>query len=591
MSETAAVRVGGVSVLATAGPKLKSIPQDKKETTEDIVDPATVQGAAEALSQELGAHGELPAQESASQGDEAAPEKAAAPHGSEVELKLLVDADRLADFNNAPIIAANARNKGARKHLKSAYYDTPERALWRNRLSLRVRQSGARFLQTVKSETRDDPLRRGEWEASVPSMNPDLALATPFIPAKLRADVEAHELDQVFVADIRRHQRIIDLPSGTVEVAFDQGVLKSGDRSLPVSEIELELKQGNAAAIYDLALRLAEHGAVKPSIRSKAARGFDLADDAPPAARKPPKLNLEASIPLDDAFATILRACLHHLIEAMPAAEDGRDPEGIHQLRVSLRRLRSAFDLMRATGSLNKLESLRSEASWLARNLSAARDWDIFKKGTLPTIAEGCPSVAGFDALGEVAEECRSAAYQQVRLVLADRRCARFVIELGGWIEARGWRSEILPENLAQLGEPAINFAGHVLSARHMKTLKRGRHFKSLTAEERHRLRLSLKKLRYAVDFLLPMYGQRKSVKRFFNKLADLQDELGSYNDMATTTSLLAGLDAGAPGGNTAAAAIAGWQAHAMVGAEARLRNAWSDFAKMKAPWSGEAAA
>src|SRR5262249_52700689 len=80
----------------------------------------------------------------------------------EVELKLLADADRLADFNDASIIAMNALNKGARKHLRSVYYDTPKRTLWRSGLSLRVRQSGLRFVQTMKAERGDDPLKRGE---------------------------------------------------------------------------------------------------------------------------------------------------------------------------------------------------------------------------------------------------------------------------------------------------------------------------------------------------------------------------------------------------------------------------------------------
>jgi len=169
----------------------------------------------------------------------------------------IVDADRLADFNNAPVMTSNARNKGARKHFKAAYYDTPERTLWRNGLTLRVRQSGARFTQTVKTERGDDPLRRGEWEASVTSMMPDLALAMPFIPEKIRSDLHAQALEPVFTTDIRRHQRMVDMPSGTVEVAFDHGMLKAGPRTLPVSEIEIELKQGNASAIYELALRLA----------------------------------------------------------------------------------------------------------------------------------------------------------------------------------------------------------------------------------------------------------------------------------------------------------------------------------------------
>src|SRR5499427_6963474 len=134
---------------------------------------------------------------------------AAAPRASEIELKLLVDASRLADFNDAPIVATKARNKGTRKHLKSVYYDTPERTFWRNGLSLRVRQSGARFVQTVKANG-DDPLRRGEWEASVPSIAPDIVLAMPFVPGKLRSELGQRRLEAVFTSDIRRHLRMVD---------------------------------------------------------------------------------------------------------------------------------------------------------------------------------------------------------------------------------------------------------------------------------------------------------------------------------------------------------------------------------------------
>jgi triphosphatase len=568
-------------------------PQGKtKKKREDSGASARPHGVTQPRSQPPPHIEEIPLQEPLPRGEVAISEvslpNGAAAAGGEVELKLLVDADRLADFNAAPIIATNARNKGARKHLKAVYYDTPERTLRRNGLSLRVRQSGARFVQTVKTESRDDPLRRTEWEANVPSIAPDVGLALPFIPAQLRSDLDRHQLEAVFTTDIHRHERIVDLPSGTVEVAFDHGFLKSGDRSIPVSEIELELKGGSASAIYELALRLAEHGALRPSIRSKSARGFDLVADAPPAVRKPRKLRLESSSALDEAFATILRACFHHLLESLPAAEDGRNPEGIHQLRVSLRRLRSALNLMRSVGSLSNLDSLRSDASWLAQSLSAARDWDVFQRQMLPTIVKACPSVAGFDALEQITEKRRSAAYDEVRLALADRRCSCFVIGLGGWIEARGWRSGAAPENLGPLAEPAVNFARRSLSDQHARVLKRGRHFGSLAAEELHRLRLAAKKLRYVADFLLPLCGDRKSAKRFSRKLAHLQEELGSYNDTSITASLLEELGAESFDSRTAAAAIVGWQAHASVGVKARLRNAWRDFTKTKAPWSSD---
>lgn len=514
------------------------------------------------------------------------PTAAAGPAG-EIELKLIVDADRIADFNAAPVVAANARNKGSRKHLKSVYYDTPERALRRNSLSLRVRQIGARFVQTVKTEVADDPLRRGEWETSVPSLAPDLALAMPFIPEKLRSSLEVHPLEAVFTADIHRHARIIDLPTGTVEVAFDRGELRVGNRALPVSEIELELKSGSASTIYELALLLAEQGTLKPSIHSKSARGFDLAADLPPAARRPRKLRLDPSVTLDEAFATILRSCFLHLLQSQPAAEDGRNPEGVHQLRVSLRRLRSAVDLMRSVGALSDLDALRSEAKWLAQELSAARDWDVFRLETLPTIAKACPSVTGFDALGRAAAKRQSDAYRRAQHALDDRRCAVFLIGLGHWIETRGWRNGVAAEDLGQFAEPAVNFAQRVLSEQYAKVLKRGRRFKSLTIEDLHRLRLATKRLRYLGEFLLPLYEDRKSAKRFSRRLADLQEELGAFNDLAVTASLIGELDT-EPGSAIAAAAIVGWQARASVGVPPSLYGTWREFTRARVPWASQ---
>ncbi|MCP3445361.1 CYTH and CHAD domain-containing protein [Bradyrhizobium sp. CCGUVB14] len=594
MSETGAIKRALDPVQRLAKANGHPIPEDGKKSNDFVVPPAgEAPGSAfpdDASSQEsLQAGFSADDARAETTAPELPPSRDDVPRATEIELKLLVASDRLAGFNAAPIIATNARNKGTRKHLKAIYYDTAKHALQRSGLSFRVRQSGARFTQTVKAELANDPLRRGEWEASVPSIAPDIALALPFIPEKLRADLERHPLEAVFTTDIRRHQRMVDLPSGTVEIAFDQGHLISGDRSLPVSEIELELKSGSPSAIWELALRLAEHGSVKPSIRTKSARGFDLAADAPPRAPKPPKLRLDPSTSLDEAFSEILRSCLLHLLQSLPAAEDGRDPEGMHQLRVALRRLRSALDLMRSVVSLNKLDLMRAEAKWLAASLSGARDWDVFRQETLRTVADGCPSVAGFDTLGALADERRATCYEEARLALADRRCQYFVIGLGAWIEARGWRSEVAPEGLAQLAEPAINFARNILAAQHAKVLKRGRRFKSLPTEQRHRVRLAAKKLRYVADFLLPLCEHRKSARRFSRRLADLQQELGIYNDMATTTSLLADVGAGSTGSGVAAAAIAGWQAHAMVGIEARLLKAWSEFTGGKVPWSVDA--
>src|SRR5262249_669701 len=152
------IRLSGDAALGSAGLKSKTTPHDKKEA-DDSVDPSTAQGAAEPRLHAPASTEQIPS-DGAPQGDQATSSVAQGNETGEIELKLLVDADRLADFNNAPVFATNARNKGTRKHLKATYYDTRERALWLNRLSFRVRQSGTRFVQTVKAELGDDPLRR-----------------------------------------------------------------------------------------------------------------------------------------------------------------------------------------------------------------------------------------------------------------------------------------------------------------------------------------------------------------------------------------------------------------------------------------------
>jgi len=125
------------------------------------------------------------------------------------------------------------------------------------------------------------------------------------------------------------------------------------------------------------------------------------------------------------------------------------------------------------------------------------------------------------------------------------------------------------------------------LSEQYAKVLKRGRRFKSLPAEELHRVRLATKRLRYLSEFLLPLYEDRKSARRFSRRLAALQEELGAFNDMAVTASLLDGLGT-EPDSAIAAAAIAGWQARASIGVQPALQRTWRDFTAARVPWSSQ---
>ena len=519
--------------------------------------------------------------------DDVPPALAPVATDTEIELKLLTDREHLAAFQKAPVIEANARNRGVHRHLRAIYYDTPGRRLLKAGFSLRVRQSGARFTQTVKSETAGDSLRRGEWETAVSGMTPDLALALPLLPEKLARKISSGRLVPVFSTDIHRHVRVVTLPSGEVEVAFDHGTITAGERTVEVSEVELELKGGAPRTLHEIALRLLEHGPLRPSVASKSDRGFELADNRPPAVMKPRPAMLDPEAPLDEALAVILRGGLHHLLQSLPAAEDGRNPEGIHQVRVALRRLRSVFGLMRSVAASPALLPFGAEAKWLASRLGDARDCDIFVADTLRAVAASIPDLDGLDELRRLAEARRNDGYAAAREALGATRTARFLLALGGWIEQRGWRSDLPPDILWRLSDPTLGFADRTLSGLHAKVLKRGKHFKSMAPEARHELRITVKKLRYAMDFLLPLYRSDKALKRFVSALAALQDELGRYNDMATTRKIVAGFGDDPAVRSQAAGAVVGWQAQGLAAAEPSLRAAWRAFTEARPPWKG----
>ena len=529
-----------------------------------------------------------PPPETAPGDDESAampPEAPQPRNGTEIELKLLVDPADMAAFETAPVIEENARSRGVRRRLHAVYYDTRRRDLRRAGIALRVRRSGNRYIQTVKSFVPDDPLRRGEWEAVVPDEALDLTLALPFLPAKLRNRLLAQPPEPVFRTEIRRLIRTVTLPAGRVEVAFDVGRLIAGDAELPVAEIELELKDGAPQALYELALRLLDHGPARPSILAKSARGYDLADGTPPGAPKPRRPAVAADAALDDALDAIFRAIFGHLLEALPAAEDGRGPEGVHQARVALRRLRSLFGLLRPVAPTPAMEALRAEAGRLADALGNARDTDVFITETLKTVETALPALGGFDALRQLAEAQRAGHYAAARRALADPRTSWFILELGSWIEQRAWRNGTEPDTLGILAAPAADFAAATLAGLHDRVRKRGKHFRTMAPEARHRLRIAVKKLRYATDFLAPILGESKALKRYLARVATLQDQLGRYNDMATTARIVSALSADPAAQNQAAGAIVGWQAQGLVGAEPGLRYAWERFCEARPPW------
>ncbi len=509
---------------------------------------------------------------------------------TEVELKLLADPDDLARLMDSPLIQALARNKGRVRHLTSVYYDSAEGRLAEAGVAFRIRKLGRHFVATAKREQARDarPLARDEWEAPVAGLTGDPSPLLPQLPDDLQALFETVALEPVFRTIVRRHTQRLSVSGSDLEIAFDRGVIEADARSAPICEIEIELKRGDPATLFEVAARLAEIAPLRPSLHSKAERGAALARNLPLPSHRAPRLRLEAGLSLDDALSAILRSIFGHLLANQAAAEELRDPEGVHQMRVALRRLRAALALIAPLAPSPALETLRADARRLASALGPARNWDLFLLELLPAITNAAPTLVGLTELAEAAVARRAAAHQNAGEALAAQRTGRFAISLGAWVENRGWRTDAGAQTLETLDAPALAFAGPLLARRHRRVIRRGRHFARLSSPARHALRLAVKKLRYSVDFFLSLEAGGKSSRRFVRRLGRLQELLGTFNDMTTTPERTAELAASAlsPGAQSALGAVIGWQARGLVDLEPELRAAWRAFRRAETPWS-----
>jgi inorganic triphosphatase YgiF len=505
---------------------------------------------------------------------------------AEIELKLRASPAAIEQIRKAPVIVQNARNRGVVRRLDTVYYDTPDHALARQRGSLRVRRTGTRYVQTLKLARADRaPFTRQEWEAAVDSPAPDLTR----LPAEINAALAltADELAPVFATRIRRRAQRLTFGGAEVDIAFDEGTVEAGEQREALTEIELELKAGDIAALFDVGIQLLDVAPLRIGTLTKADRGYALAFDAVPQVTKAERSAIGPDHCVDDVIAMIMSAGQQHLLANQAIVEDGRDPEGVHQTRVALRRLRTACSLLRREIPSPEFHAFADEAKWLMQMLSPARDWDVFTTTTLARLQSACASEVDFDGLRRAAEPHRIASYALLRKALTDPRYTRFQLSLRRWTERRGWRSEVPSEALGTLTQPASALAVRVLARLHRKALKEGAHFARLHPEARHDLRVTLKKLRYAAEFFLPVFAKNPSAKRWVARLAKLQDTLGHAQDSTVTRSLLgvAGQAELTPDLHRAAGAAIGWLARDQVAAAKSLRKHWRDFKATPCFW------
>jgi inorganic triphosphatase YgiF len=473
--------------------------------------------------------------------------------------------------------------------LEAVYYDTPDFELERKGASLRVRHEGGQWIQTVKwsGGARGGLHERNEIEAELSGPAPDCARIThPDLDPLFRAPQLVTALQPVFETRITRSKRTLTLDGATIEASLDQGEIRSGGRSEPVSELELELKRGSPPALFELALTLAAAAPLHLENRSKAERGYALSRGESPVPQKASAPALDAGMTVSEAFATIAWSTLAHLQANEDGALAGNDPEFLHQMRVALRRLRSAISAFSGVLPALSRERVSKELKWLGRALGPARDWDVFVTQTLPPIMEAYPDRPALDALAAEARRTRALAQRAMRRALRSRRYQKALIGVASWLASQGWRDHADAKTIAALDAPARVYAFDELEARYERVRRRGRKLEQLSAAELHKLRIAIKKLRYSTDFLASLFDAAK-VRTLRSRLTRLQDALGTINDAATMQSLLAH---GFGRSRSAAAAEArgillGWSAGRGDALRGDLARAWRAFRRSETFW------
>lgn len=485
----------------------------------------------------------------------------------EIEFKFQIPADRL-----KAVETALRRGTVVRTRLQARYFDTADQALAAEGIVLRLRKEGRRWVQTVKA-TGDNALHRLEHNVdlgsaatggALPAIDPQRHQGTPVGDrlAKVLAASGAPlvERQSTDIVRLTRDVRVTGPGGAVVEMALDVGKVVAcagtpDEAESPVCELELELKRGDVQGLVALARRWSQQHGLWFSTVSKAERGARLLAkvEVVSAVKAETPRFPEGKDKLDGRAIqqAVVASCLAQMLpNASEIAAGSTDEEQIHQLRIGIRRLRTALHEL---AGLDAGSGLFDATGWepplvdAFRALGDLRDREQVVKLAQPRLREaGAPEfdpLAGDDgaaaAVRSPGDVVRAPAFQSV------------LVSLIGFTAAAP-SEDVAPKAIdaETPSEPtplSLNDARRLLSKRlqhlHKQSVRDGKRFESLDTESQHRVRKRLKRLRYLAEFVAPLFdaqGESSSsvAERYLKHLRPAQDALGEFNDEAVALAL-----------------------------------------------------
>lgn len=508
----------------------------------------------------------------------------------EVEIKLELAPASLPALKRLSLLQAAKRTQ-KRAAQVSVYFDTEKQTLRKKGLMLRVRRQGGHYTQTIKAITDPGSFERNEWETDVGGKNPNLEHAKgtalePLLTNKLR-----RRLKPLFETRVQRTVYSVGNGAHAIALAVDQGAVETGTKSLELCEIELELEQGRIEELFDNARELTKALPARLGLKSKSERGYELIDGKQDFPVKAIEIKLASGTNARGAFRLVALACLKQVIDNEPAVLKG-DPEGVHQMRVGLRRLRAAMSLFAALLRDSQTAAMKTELKWLTSELGPARELDVLVNRVVAPVKKQHRRWRGMPSLSQEIAKRRGAALARAREAVESVHFRSLTVDVAAWLHTGQWTEPQDDLTHDQGDVPIEEFAVEQLRRRWRKVRKKGRALAELDERARHKLRIQAKKLRYATEFFGGLFANKRAVKRrdrFLAALEDLQDALGDLNDIAVHEKRIAAIGAGQQRSNPSRVFAAGL----LTGREdARLEaamdlgtKAYAAFAKIKPFW------
>jgi triphosphatase len=340
------------------------------------------------------------------------------------------------------------------------------------------------------------------------------------------------------------------------------------------------------ATIFALAQALADELDLAIPTASLAAEARAVATASGAAARHEGAPHLPPGLTVAEAFGFVLGHLTDVILYNAPLAAAGRHgPEPVHEMRVAVRRLRSAIALFRPAVACPAVDACAAGLKALADRLGPARDWDVFVAETAASVAKVLPGDASLRRLRAAAERRRRQAYAALRDWLGGVEFRHLGLALAGLAGGRAWQTALDPRQAETLGLSLEAFASRTLARRLHRLAAAGEAIEHLDPEALHAIRLRAKRMRYVAEVFAPLYPG-KATRRFMGRLARLQDRLGRLNDSSVADALLAEMGGGGGGRAHAAGLVRGFLAAGSRGARGRIARAWARFHRLEPFWS-----